>query len=54
VKADRFRQLYAWLGNSELLIVKAIDAPPLTVLPSALAVALMLAAKRASKMEEPK
>ena len=54
VKADRCRQLYSWLGNSDLLIVKAIDAPPLTVLPPALAIALMLAAERASKMEEPK
>jgi hypothetical protein len=49
-----FRQLYSWLGNSDLLIVKAIDAPPLTVLASTLAVALMLAAKRTSKMDEPK
>ena len=53
VKTDGFRQLYFWLGNSDLLIMKAIDAPPLTVLPSALALALMLAAERASKMEEP-
>jgi hypothetical protein len=46
-----FRQLYSWLGNSDLLIVKADRRDPLAVLPLALVVELMLAAERSSKEE---
>ena len=49
-RGDGFRQLYAWLTGSDLLIVKADRRDPLAVLPLALVVELMLAAERGSKM----
>ena len=48
-RGDGFRQLYAWRGNSDLLIVKADRRDPLAVLPLPLLVELMLAAERGSK-----
>jgi hypothetical protein len=48
-RGDGFRQLYSWLGNSDLLIVKADRHDPLAVLPIALVVELMLAAERGAK-----
>jgi hypothetical protein len=52
-RGDGFRLLYSWLGNSDLLIVKADRRDPLAVLPLALVVELMLAAERGAKPEEP-
>jgi Holliday junction resolvase len=49
-RGDGFRQLYSWLGGSDLLIVKADRREPLAVLPLALVVELMLAAERGSKV----
>jgi Holliday junction resolvase len=49
VRGDGFKQLYAWLIGSDLLIVKADRRDPLVVLPLALVVELMLAAERGSK-----
>jgi hypothetical protein len=51
-RGNGFRQLYSWLGNSDLLIVKADRRDPLAVLPLALMVELMLAAERGSKAKE--
>jgi hypothetical protein len=48
-RGDGFRQLYAWLAGSDLLIVKADRRDPLAVLPLALVVELMLAAERGSR-----
>jgi hypothetical protein len=45
-----FRQLYAWLEGSDLLILKADRHDPLVVLPLPLLVELMLAAERSSKV----
>jgi len=49
-RGDGFKQLYAWIAGSDLLIVKADRRDPLAVLPLALVVELMLAAERGSKM----
>jgi Holliday junction resolvase len=48
-RAEGFRELYRWLGKSDLLILKADRSGPLAVLPLALVVELMLAAERGSK-----
>jgi hypothetical protein len=48
-RGDGFRQLYSWLNNSDLLIVKADRRDPLAVLPLALVVELMPAAERGFK-----
>jgi hypothetical protein len=51
-RGDGFRQLYAWLARSDLLIVKADRRDPLAVLPLTLVVELMLAAERGTKAKE--
>ena len=50
-RGNGFRQLYAWLDKSDLLIVKADRRDPLAVLPLPLLVELMLAAERGAKVE---
>jgi hypothetical protein len=52
VRGNGFRQLYDWLSNADVLIVKADRRDPLAVLPLPLLVELMLAAERGSKVPD--
>jgi hypothetical protein len=51
-RGNGFRQLYSWISNADLLIVKADRCDPLAVLPLPLLVELMLAAERAFKASD--
>jgi Holliday junction resolvase len=46
VRANGFRELYAWLGDRDLLIVRADRLEPLVVIPLKLAAEIAVAAEK--------
>jgi hypothetical protein len=46
VRADGFRELYKWLSDADLLIVRADRREPLCVIPWKLAIEIAIAAER--------
>ena len=49
-RADGFRELYSWLVDRDLLVVKADRREPLVVVPMRLAIEIALAAERGHKL----
>jgi hypothetical protein len=49
VRQNGFREIYRWLENADLLIVRSDRRPPLVVLPLRLAIEIAVFAEKAAK-----